>query len=105
MKPHKEPQDNSKDYDDALFQALAVIKNAAEARQFLLDLCTPAELEAMADRWSVVKPIKQGQSYRTIHEQTQVSVTTIGRVARCINFGTGGYNLVCERLRGNKDAG
>ncbi|MEE9452286.1 MAG: Trp family transcriptional regulator, partial [Gammaproteobacteria bacterium] len=44
-------------------------------------------------------PIKQGQPYRTIHEQTQVSVTTIGRVARCLNLGTGGYDLIYGRLQ------
>nr|WP_284347006.1 Trp family transcriptional regulator [Xanthomonas oryzae] len=55
------------------------------ARQaFLRDLCTPAELEAMADRWRVVPLLVKGVPYREIHELTQVSVTTIGRVARTL---------------------
>ncbi|MEQ4575448.1 MAG: YerC/YecD family TrpR-related protein [Gammaproteobacteria bacterium] len=55
------------------------------------DLCTPAELEAMADRWRVVPLLVQGVPYREIHDLTGVSVTTIGRVARTLEHGTGGY--------------
>jgi len=85
--------------EHSLFEAVALIKNAQEARDFFIDLCTPAELQEMADRWLVVKPIKQGHSYRKIHQMTGVSVTTIGRVARFINHGNGGYNLIYERLK------
>ena len=64
---------------------------------FFTDLCTPAELEAMADRWQVVPLLHQGIPYRTIHEKTGVSVTTITRVARCLTLGSGGYNLIYDR--------
>ncbi len=79
-------------------QAICLLKNSDEALAFFTDLCTPAELEAMADRWEVVPLLRQGIPYRTIHEQTGVSVTTITRVARCLSFGSGGYNLIAERL-------
>jgi uncharacterized protein YerC len=36
--------------------------------------------------------------YREIHDRTGVSVTTIGRVARCLDLGAGGYRLAAERL-------
>ncbi|KTD25234.1 MULTISPECIES: YerC/YecD family TrpR-related protein [Legionella] len=81
-----------------LMQAICLLKNSDEALAFFTDLCTPAELEAMADRWEVVPLLRQGIPYRTIHEQTGVSVTTITRVARCLSFGSGGYNLIAERL-------
>ena len=55
---------------------------AEEVRAFLRDLCTPTELQAMADRWAVVEPLERGLSYRDIHKLTGVSLTTIGRVAR-----------------------
>lgn len=80
-----------------LMHALSVLKDKDEAMQFFTDLCTPAELEAMADRWQVVPLLRQGIPYRTIHEQTGVSVTTITRVARCLSFGTGGYELIANR--------
>ena len=35
--------------------------------------------------------IVAGEPYRGIHERTGVSVTTIGRVARTLEHGAGGY--------------
>ena len=32
--------------------ALAALRSAEECRAFLRDLCTPAEIQAMADRWA-----------------------------------------------------
>lgn len=88
----------------ALAEAMACLPDAASVRAFLHDLCTPAEIEAMADRWAVVPLLLRGQSYRDIHDATGVSVTTIGRVARCLAEGQG-YRLAarqmgwdCERL-------
>ncbi|TAL60083.1 MAG: transposase [Legionella sp.] len=81
-----------------LMHAISLIKTPKEAEQFFIDLCTPAELEAMADRWQVVPLLRKGLPYRSIHEQTGVSVTTITRVARCLSFGTGGYNLIAQRM-------
>jgi TrpR-related protein YerC/YecD len=60
-------------------------------RAFLRDLCTPSELEALIDRWRVVPYLLRGMAYREIHERTAVSVTTIGRVARFLSQGNGGY--------------
>ena len=76
---------------DALADAIVHLGNSGSVRRFLHDLCTPAELEAMVDRWRVVPFILNGMSYRDIQEQTGVSVTTIGRVARTLGQGTGGY--------------
>ena len=39
-----------------LVGAMLTCRTADELRAFLKDLCTPAELQAMADRWAVVKP-------------------------------------------------
>ena len=82
---------------DALAAALHGLKSATEVRAFLEDLCTPAELEAMADRWRVVPPLLAGVPYREIHDRTLVSVTTIGRVARTLERGAGGYGAAIKR--------
>ena len=81
--------------------ALAALRTPEECRAFLRDLCTPAELQAMADRWAVVELLERGLPYREIHRQTGVSVTTIGRVARYLTSGNGGYRAVTERLKLN----
>lgn len=83
---------------EQLMQAIALLQTKEEANAFFNDLCTPAELEAMADRFHVVPLLRQGISYRAIHEQTGVSVTTITRVARSLMMGSGGYTLIANRL-------
>lgn len=94
-----EQADMGGDVLDALASALASLRGRDEVRAFLEDLCTPAELEAMTDRWRVVPLLQQGIPYREIHDRTQVSVTTIGRVARTIDRGAGGYGLALKRSR------
>ena len=81
-----------------LSEALLSLDTPREVREFLEDLCTPAELEAMVDRWRVAQLLDQGLSYRDIREQTGVSVTTVGRVARFIEQGTGGYRTALGRI-------
>ena len=81
-----------------LIQALLSLRTPGELRAFLDDLCTPAELEAIADRWRVVPLLMADVPYREIHERTGVSVTTIGRVARCLDLGAGGYRIALDRL-------
>jgi len=83
----------------ALFSAILTLQTVDDCRSFFRDLCTPAELQALADRWSVVGLLQQGMPYREIHKQTGVSVTTIGRVARYLTNGNGGYSLAVERLK------
>lgn len=83
---------------DRLVEAMLALRTAAELHAFLDDLCTPAELEAIADRWRVVPLLRQGIAYREIHERTGVSVTTVGRVARCLDMGAGGYRIAAERV-------
>jgi len=96
MKPHH--LETNRESALKLYKAIAALKTPEEAVLFFEDLCTPTEIQSMADRWKVIEPIKMGKPYRQIHEETGVSVTTIGRVARCLQLGKGGYNLIYERL-------
>jgi TrpR-related protein YerC/YecD len=84
----------------ALYGAILALRDREEAGRFFRDLCTPAELQALVDRWRVVELLRQGLTYRQINEQTGISVTTIGRVARFLADGHGGYQVVAARLEG-----
>jgi TrpR-related protein YerC/YecD len=98
MKQHNATQKKAlKSAAESLYKAILTLEKPAEVRQFLLDLCTPAEVEAMVDRWWTASLLKQGRSYREISEITGVSVTTIGRVARYMHMGEGGYRLALRR--------
>ena len=42
-------------HERALCTAILALRSVEECRSFFRDLCTPAELQAMADRWAVVE--------------------------------------------------
>lgn len=98
MKHHNESQRKAlKAAAESLYQAFLTLETPGEVRQFLLDLCTPSELEAIVDRWWTASLLNEGHSYREISDITGVSVTTIGRVARYLTMGEGGYRLALRR--------
>ena len=98
MKPNRHDSESQQSAaEDALCRALNSLTTVAECRNFLRDLCTPAELQALVDRWQVVELLEQGLTYRKIHDLTGVSVTTIGRVARFLTDGFGGYRIAIDR--------
>lgn len=99
MKQQKSPtQRAAAAAQEHLFSAILSLRTPEECAQFFSDLCTPAELEALVDRWAVVGLLNDGLPYRKIHELTGVSVTTIGRVARFLTAGSGGYSTALKRL-------
>ena len=66
-----------------LCAALLTPRDEAGMRRLLADLCTPAEIRTLAERWHVARLLDgTGLSYREIHDATGVSTTTIVRVAR-----------------------
>ncbi len=93
----RDPETPAESAEQSLYQALLSLKNTDEMAAFLRDLCTPAELEVLVDRWRVVPFLLEGITYREIHERTAVSITTIGRVARYLNQGSGGYLAAAAR--------
>ncbi len=99
MKPNRnDSQRQRTKAENDLFAAFVALKNTMEVRCFFQDLCTPAELQALVDRWQVVEYLQKDLPYRKIHDLTGVSVTTIGRVARCLSHGSGGYQTVIDRI-------
>ncbi len=98
MKPNRQESESQRaTAENALFFAVISLRTPTEARNFFRDLCTPAELQALVDRWQVVELLEQGFTYRRIHDLTAVSVTTIGRVARFLTDGHGGYRIAIDR--------
>ena len=90
-------------HERSLCQAVLALRTVEECRNFFRDLCTPAELQAMADRWVVAEMLGRALPYREIHRLTGVSVTTIGRVARYLNAGNGGYQGALGALSKRRD--
>ncbi len=84
---------------DQLMAAVLHLQNAEEGYAFFEDICTVAELKAMAQRLEVAAMLRQGSTYDAIVERTGASTATISRVKRCLNYGADGYKVVLERLQ------
>lgn len=88
-----------------LFEVISTIDSADDAERFLIDLCTPNEIKAFAERWRVCQLLHSKRySYRQISEITGASLTTIGRVARFLNDERyGGYRKMLKKITKNGD--
>ena len=86
-----------------LYQAILKLKTPEECYNFLMDLCTVPELNAMEQRFEVAELLSQGMIYNKILEQTGASSATISRVNRALNYGTDGYRLVIERMENGEE--
>lgn len=84
-----------------LAAVLVAIRDEDEARALLRDLCTPAEVRTLAERWQVARLLDEGRmTYREIHDATGVSTTTIVRVARFLKEeANAGYRTLLDRLK------
>jgi TrpR-related protein YerC/YecD len=89
-----------------LCAALRTPASEEEMCRLLVDLCTPAEIRTLAERWHVARLLDGTDlSYRDIHDATGVSTTTIVRVARFLKQEPHrGYRLALDRS-GGRDAG
>lgn len=87
---------------DDLCNALLTPRSRDEMRRLLLDLCTPAELRTLAERWHIARLLDETDlPYREMHEVTGVSTTTIVRVGRFLRHESNqGYRSAIDLLRG-----
>ena len=85
------------DYSN-FFKAVLTLKTVEECADFFDDVCTIQELESLSQRMDVAIRLKQGESYLDINKSTGASTATISRVGRCLNYGSGGYDLTIERM-------
>jgi TrpR-related protein YerC/YecD len=83
----------------SLFEVVVNLKDTQECGDFFRDLCTLAELKAMAERWQIVQLVAQQMPYRRISEVTGASTATITRIAHWYQHGEGGYRMAIERLQ------
>lgn len=87
---------------DRLFNAILTLQTVDECYRFFEDVCTVAELRAMAQRLEVAGMLEENLTYGEIAGRTGASTATISRVKRCLVYGADGYKLVLAR-REKKD--
>ena len=89
---------------DFLFEAILTLETVEDCYSFFEDLCTVKEIRDLGQRLEVARLLDQGSSYLQAGEKTGASSATIGRVKRCLNYGSGGYGLILGRLKEGGEA-
>ena len=83
---------------DRLFKTIVNLQTVEECYAYFEDLCTIKEILDMSQRLDTALLLSKGMSYQKIAEQVSVSSATIGRVSKCLNYGSGGYKKAIEKL-------
>ena len=83
-----------------LNEIFLLLKNKNEVDDFLKDLCTPAELKALEERWTVAQLLYEDNlSYREIAAKLKTSTTTVTRVGRFLSSEPyQGYKRILKRI-------
>ena len=66
--------------------------------EFLTDILTPAEFEALALRWQVIKKLNKGETHRSIAGDLGLGVSTVTRGSRELRNKNGGFHLMLKKL-------
>ncbi|OGJ57412.1 hypothetical protein A2635_00805 [Candidatus Peribacteria bacterium RIFCSPHIGHO2_01_FULL_51_9] len=82
-----------------LCQVIASLKTEEDVGNFLRDVATLSELQALSERLEVARLLSKGLSYRQVAAQTGASTTTVTRVAHFIENGAGGYRKILHTHR------
>ena len=88
---------------DELVQAFLHLETPEECYRVLEDLCTVREVRDLSQRLAVARMLRSGITYTEIVERTGASTATIGRVNRALNYGTGGYEEILNKLYGKEN--
>ena len=87
---------------DGFFEAILKLKDVDDCRKFFEDVCTIKEIQDIAQRLEVAKLLKDGCNYQSISKETGASTATISRVNKCLNYGSGGYEIVLSDKESSK---
>lgn len=82
-----------------LFKGILTLNTIEDCYHFFSDLCTPFELQEMAQRMQAAKMLKEGLIYSEIAERTGLSTATISRVNRSLRYSSEGYDKVLDALQ------
>jgi TrpR-related protein YerC/YecD len=95
--------ENDKQLLTELYEAMITLETVEECKNFLSDLCTIKELQAMAQRLKSAKLLLDGKTYNEVIEETDISSATLARVSKCVRYGSGSYAEVIQKANARKN--
>ena len=66
--------------------------------EFLIDILTPTEFEALALRWQIVKKLNKGETHRSIAGDLGLGISTVTRGSRELRNKNGGFHLMLKKV-------
>ena len=80
-----------------LCEAFVALKGLNEARAFLADLLTPAELDGVCRRWAAARMLYRGASQARVVSALKMGTSTVTRVNNALQGRRRGYRTVLMR--------
>ncbi len=87
----------AKDSQKTFFQIIADCKTLSEAKTFLSDFMSRAELETFGRRLEIIRMLSEGASYVEIRKKLKVSSATIASTAQLLE--TSGIKLAVDKMK------
>ncbi|MBE6714349.1 MAG: hypothetical protein E7575_03560 [Ruminococcaceae bacterium] len=84
---------------DRLFKTILNLQTIDECYRYFEDICTVKEVQDMAQRLETAILLDNGENYQKISEDVGISTATIGRVSKCLKYGSGGYRMAIDKLK------
>lgn len=88
---------------DRLFKTILNLQSVDECYSYFEDICTIKEITDMAQRLDTAILLKQGLGYSQISEKLNISTATIGKVSKCLKYGSGGYSNAIDKLQNERE--
>ena len=83
---------------DMLVLSLLSLKTKEECYAFLEDVLTIKELSSISQRLEVARLLKEKKTFSEIISKTGASSATVSRVNKCLMYGSGGYDVVLNKI-------
>ena len=84
---------------EVLLDVLVGVADRDTAFALIEDLFTIREIRETSQRLAVARMLDEGKPYIAIEEATGASATTIARVSKALNYGSGGYRHALNILQ------
>ena len=99
----KHPNKKISEYKKELIDIICEIKADKNfMTEFLLDILTPAEFEALALRWQIVKKLSKGETHREVAGELGLGISTVTRGSRELRNKHGGFTLMLQKIAKKK---
>ena len=91
--------DRTKHLDNTqpLYEAVMALDSITECEEFFQDICTPAELSALAQRMQIARMLMEGATYVEIRAKTGASTMLISRTQNMVRNGNNAAVRIIER--------